>query len=349
LKQKQIRILVTTVFIIVGGLFLFWVKGIIAPFLVGIALAYLLSPIVDWLEKKGLKRGLATGGVFLFITVVIGVVLFLLMPKLYNEIAKLIEVFPGKIEVIENYIVNLKNVFSNAGLPAEVNKMLEEQMANGQNYVLEWLKNTVKNLPGALTSLGLLIISPILAIYFIMDWKKIEEGVVKIVPQKHRGDWHRFLQEVDLVVQRYIQGNIIVALIVAVLVGGSVKILGMEYAIVIGVISGVTNLIPYFGPFLGGIPSVLLALSKSPGMGIKVAIVILVVQQLESNVISPRLMSDKVGLHPLWIVFALLAGGEIAGIMGMVVAIPVAAVIKIILVNLYLLLVSSTDLKSRYP
>jgi len=169
----------------------------------------------------------------------------------------------------------------------------------------------------------------------MLDWKRINEGVLQLVPQKVRGQWHKFLQEVDYIIQRYIQGNVIVSIIVGLLIGFGVKLIGMDYAFIIGVICGITNLIPYFGPILGGVPSVLLALGISPSMALKVALIIFIVQQIEGNIINPKLMSGKVGLHPLWVVFALLAGGELGGLLGMFLAIPLAAVIRIIIRDVY--------------
>jgi len=124
------------------------------------------------------------------------------------------------------------------------------------------------------------------------------------------------------------------------LIGLGVEFVGMDYALLIGIIGGVADLIPYFGPIIGAVPALLLALTKSPWMAFKVAIVILVVQQIEGNLISPKLMGDSVKLHPLWVVFALLAGGEVAGFWGMLLAVPLAAVIKVVIRHIYLRLVS---------
>lgn len=315
--------------------FLFKVRSIISPFIVGIILAYLLSPVVSWLEKQGVKRKAAVAVIFIWILVILTLTLFLLLPKLYLELGKLTSILPQKIQVIYEYAENAKSRYTQAGLPSEVTKLIEEQLQDGQNFLINWLENLIESLPSLIASLGLLIISPILAIYFMLDWKRINEGVLQIVPQRMRGQWHKFLQEVDYIIQRYIQGNVIISIMVGLLIGFGVKLIGMDYALIIGVICGITNLIPYFGPILGGIPSVLLALGISPMMALKVALIIFVVQQIEGNIINPKLMSGKVGLHPLWVVFALLAGGELGGLLGMFLAIPLAAVIRIIIRDVY--------------
>lgn len=346
MKRSHMGWIFLVLLLILSGFFLFRVKTIISPFIVGVALAYLLSPLVTWLEKKGLNRRGAVAVIFIWIIVLLSLILFLLLPKLYMELGKLASVLPERVQVIYDYVENARDHYAKAGLPSEVSKLIDEQFSEGQSYLINWLESILQNLPGLLASVGLMILAPILAIYFLLDWKKITEGVIKLAPGRMRGEWHRLLQEIDYIIQRYIQGNIIDALIVGLLIGAGVKLIGMEYALIIGVICGITNLIPYFGPVLGGIPSVLLALSKSPAMALKVVLVIFIVQQIDGNIINPRLMSNKVGLHPLWVVFALLAGGELGGLLGMLIAIPAAAILKIIFREIYLYLVSPKIIKS---
>ncbi len=347
MKRSHLGWLFTILLLAISGFFVFKVKNIISPFIVGLVLAYLLSPLVTWLEKKGLKRRGAVAVIFIWISVITTLLLFILLPRLYIELGKLATVLPERIQVIYDYAQNAKEYYAQAGLPSEVSKLIDGQLNEGQDFLISWLESIIENLPGLLTSIGLMILSPILAIYFLLEWKKITEGVIKLVPGRLRGEWHRFLQEIDYIIQRYIQGNIIDALIVGFLIGLGVKMIGMEYALVIGVICGITNLIPYFGPVLGGIPSVLLALSKSPSMALKVVLIILIIQQIDGNIINPRLMSNKVGLHPLWVVFAILAGGELGGLLGMLIAIPLAAILKIIFREIYLHLVSPKVLKTN--
>lgn len=345
MRRKKLRLLFIAVLAAAGLFFLYKVKKIISPFIVGAVLAYLLSPAVIWLEKQGLGRKTAVAVIFAGILFFLGMILFLLLPSFYLELGKLVKVLPERIQVVYYYGQRIKFVISNAGFPGEVIRLIDEQLQKGQSYLISWLEEVIRNLPGLLVSVGLMVLSPIVAIYFLLDWNIIEEGIIKIVPQKMRGEWHRLLQEIDHVITKYIQGNLIDAVIVGILIGAGVKMFGMEYALIVGVICGITNLIPYFGPVLGAVPSVLLALGKSPEMAFKVALVIFIVQQIDSNIINPRLLSNKVGLHPLWIIFALLAGGELGGLLGMLVAIPLTAVFRIILREIYLYLVAPKALE----
>lgn len=347
MKRSLIRWIFVASLLILGSCFLFRVKNIISPFIVGAVMAYLLSPAVIWLQKKGLRRRGAVAVIFIWITVLSALLLFLLLPKLYLELGRLSVVLPERFQVIYDYAQNAKEYYSRAGLPSEISGLIDEKFIEGQNFLIKWLESIIENLPGLIASLGLLILAPILAIYFLIDWKKISDSVIKTVPGKFRGEWCRFLQETDYIIRRYIQGNIIDALIVGLLIGIGVKLIGMEYSLIIGVICGITNLIPYFGPILGAIPSVLLALSKSPVMAVKVFLIIFIIQQIDGNIINPRLMSDKVGLHPLWVVFALLAGGELGGLLGMFIAIPLAAIIRLIFRDIYYYLVAPRELRTK--
>lgn len=316
------------------------VRSILSPFFVAIVLAYLLVPIVEMLIRKGVGRRTAIAIVFLGIIGSLAVTIFLLIPKLYLELSKLTSVLPDTMAAFEQRLQEFRSNFQAAGLPHQVLTLLDEHLGQGQTFLVQWLDNFLDDIPKILTSMSLLILSPVIAIYLLFDWQKLQGGLLRIVPQRRRVAWQRLIQDISYIVRSYIRGNILVALIVGILTGIGVKIVGMDYALIIGVLCGLFDLIPYFGPLIGAIPAVLLGLVVSRFMAIKVLIVILIVQQLESSVISPKLMGDSVGLHPLWIIFALLAGGEIAGFWGILLAVPVAAVIRVIIRHIYLWLVS---------
>lgn len=304
------------------------------------ALAYLLTPLVNWMEKHGLGRRTAIAVVFIGIILTIGLLLFLILPVLYSELTKLAVIMPQTMQSIDRWLQDLRAQFRATGLPDKVTVVIDQHLSRGEGFLAERLQLFLSNLPEKLTSLGLYIFSPILAIYFLVDWHKFQDGWWHLVQPHWRLEWQRLWQDINHVIRRFLQGDLVVAAIVGILIGIGVKLLGMEYALLIGILCGIFDLIPFFGPFIGGIPSVLLGLTKSPMMGLKVALVIFIVQQLEGNVISPKLMGDSVGLHPLWIIFALLAGGEIAGFWGMLLAVPLAAVLKVILRYIYWRLVS---------
>jgi len=313
----------------------------LGPFFLAFALAYLLNPLVEGLERYRIGRKGSIAIVFSLIVVVLAATIFFVLPTIYNELSKLAVILPNTLQSITERIDGFRNQFKATGLPSRVALVLDEHLGQGEVLVANWLKQFLENLPKVLSSVTLYILSPVIALYLLADWKELGEGFYRIVPQRWRMEWRRLWQDINHVIRLFARGNLVVAVIVGILVGVGVKLVGMEYALLIGLICGVFDLIPYFGPVIGGVPSVLLALTKSPAMALKVALVILIVQQLEGNIITPKLMGDSVGLHPLWIVFAILAGGEVAGFWGMFLAVPVAAMVRVVFNHIYFRLVST--------
>ncbi|KLU66446.1 AI-2 transport protein TqsA [Desulfosporosinus acididurans] len=326
--------------LVLGILLLLKVKTILGPFVMGFLLAYLMNPFVDGLEKQGISRNKAIAVVFIVILIIIALAVFLILPIVYTELGKLVSILPATIQTINEEIEKFRNHFKASGLPDRVAMVIDQHLGQGEIILADRLNKVIAGLPGLLSTVTLYILSPVITIYLLADWKKISIRFYRLVPQRQRMEWRRLWQDISHTVRRFVRGDLAVAVIVGLLIGIGVKLVGMEYALLIGLICGVFDLIPYFGPVIGAVPSVLLALTKSPGMALKVALVILVVQQIEGNIISPKLMGDSVGLHPLWVMFALLAGGEIAGFWGMLLAVPCAAVIRVLLRHFYNKLVS---------
>ncbi len=325
---------------VLGAIFFFSIRMVLGPFLLAFALAYLLNPLVEWLEKHKFSRRLAIAFTFSCIASSVILTLIIVLPLAYNEIAKLLMILPQNISQLNGLIQDTRQHFQSSGLPEKVALVLDEHLGNGEIFLANKLNQVLDNLPEKLATLSPFLLSPVLAIYFLADWQRLDTMFMRLVQQKWRLEWQRLWRDISHVVRCFIRGNLVVAVIVGVLIGIGVKLIGMDYALIIGLICGVTDLVPYFGPLIGAIPAVLLGLTKSPRMAVEVALVILIVQQLEGNVISPKLMGDSVGLHPLWIIFALLAGGELAGFWGMLLSVPFAAVIRVILRHFYLRLVA---------
>ena len=311
------------------------------PFFLAFVLAYLLNPLVDGLERYKIGRNKAIAIVFSLIIIFCAATIFLIMPIIYNELSKLVVILPQTIQSITDMIEGFRDQFKATGLPSRVALVLDQHIAEGETMIADRLNLILDNLPKALSSVTLYMLSPVIAIYFLADWKGLGEGFFRIIPQRWRMEWRRLWQDINHVLRQFIRGDLVVAVIVGILIGVGVKLVGMEYALLIGLICGIFDLIPYFGPVIGAVPAVLLALTHSPVMAFKVALVIFIVQQLEGNIISPKLMGESVGLHPLWVVFALLACGEIAGFWGLFLAVPLAAVIRVVFKHVYFRLVST--------
>ena len=340
LKKKQWRWVFAGFCLVAAIALLLIVHGVLGPFVLAFILSYLLNPLVEWLEQHRLGRSWAIAVVFTGIILVIGIGILLILPTLYNELSTLATVLPQTVNTVEQFLHGLSEQFKAAGLPSKVIAVLDQHFGQGEEVLAGRLQVFLNNLPEALTSIGLFVLSPVLAIYFLADWPRLSDGLHRMVQSRWRMEWQRLWQDINHVLRRFLRGHMLVAAIVGVMTGIGVKLIGMDYALLIGLICGISDVIPFFGPLIGGVPSVLLALTKSPFMALKVLLVILVVQQLENDVISPKLMGDSIGLHPLWVVFAILAGGEIGGVWGMILAVPAAAVLRVVLRFVYLRLVA---------
>ena len=327
--------------LLLGVLLLIKVRTILGPFFLAFALAYLLNPLVEGLERHRISRNKSITLVFTLIILVFATIIFIILPIIYNELSKLAVVLPDTIQSVTARIEGFREQFKATGLPSRVALVLDQHLGQGEVIMADRLNLFLVNLPNAFSSITLYILSPVITLYLLADWKGLEEGFFRVIPQRWRMEWRRLWQDINHVIRQFVRGNLVVAVIVGILVGVGVKLIGMEYALLIGLICGFFDLIPYFGPLIGAVPSVLLALTKSPAMAFKIALVILIVQQLEGNVISPKLMGASVGLHPIWIGFAILAGGEIAGFWGMFLAVPLAAVIRVVFSHVYFRLVSA--------
>lgn len=341
MKYKHWKWIFTGTCLLLGVLLLYKVRTILGPFFLAFVLAYLLNPLVDWLERHRISRNKSIAIVFTMIIAVLAIIIFLILPIIYNELSKLAVILPNTIQSVTERIDGFREQFKATGLPSRVALVLDQHLGQGEVIIAERLNLFLANLPNALSTVTLYILSPVITLYLLADWKGLGEGFFRIIPQRWRMEWRRLWQDVNHVIRQFVRGDLVIAVIVGVLIGVGVKLVGMEYALLIGLICGIFDLIPYFGPVIGAVPSILLALTKSPGMALKVTLVILIVQQLEGNVISPKLMGESVGLHPLWVVFALLACEEIAGFWGMLFAVPLAAVIRVVFKHIYFRLVST--------
>lgn len=326
--------------VLVSALFLLWkVRAILTPFFLALFLAYLLSPAVGALTKRGFSRGSSIVIVYLLLALLTGCLVFYGLPETFKELNRFAESLPRYATEIQTFLNRLQDGYQRAGLPPGIMKTIDTNLIKGQEWLAAKLQSLITGIISLVTVLPLLVLSPILSVYLLYDWERFKTGLKGIVPNNWRGNAIHLGQEINMVVRKFLRGNLTVALMVGIMTGVGMKLIGMEYALLVGVISGLLDLIPYVGPVIGAVPALALALLKSKSMALWVLAVIFVVQQVESNIIQPKIMGDSIGLHPLVIVFALLAGGDLFGFWGMLLAVPAAGVIRVILKFVYLKLV----------
>jgi len=294
---------------------------------------YLLRPFVNLLNKK-MSRGLSILLIYLVFIGIIVVSLALLGPVLQGQIMSLANNIPQIFEGIQEWILEI-DLFN------RISQLQQEEFLNIDGYiesVMETLNNWGR---GAVTGVGsllgslasavfTLILLPILLFYVLKDSKKFQEGFIKMFYRKQQQEVRDILEDVDRALSSYIQGQGLVCLFVGILCLIAFLIIGLDYALLLAIIAGLTNIIPFFGPWIGSIPAVIVALFLSPITALFTILAIIIIQQIESNVISPQIIGKKLNLHPLIIIFLILIAGQLVGLIGMILVVPLFASVRVL-------------------
>lgn len=306
---------------------LYRINTVLMPFLYALVFVYILRPIVGFLEDKGLPRVLALILSYLGIIIILTLFGMYVGPILYKESNGLIAKIPQYVTTTNGYITDLVKEH-----PFLKGDQTSEFLTGLGNSFKSFLQKAALSVPqmtaGLFGGMINLVLAPIIAFYILKDLSVIRITVRDMIPEKHRVEGMQIVKKIDEIVGGFLKGQALVALSVAVLSGIALYALGVDYAILLGFIIGVFNIIPYLGPIIGGAPAVIIALGTSWQLALIVIVVLLAVQQIDSILISPRIMSSQVNLHPAVVIFALLAGETLLGFVGMLIAIPIAAVGK---------------------
>lgn len=305
-------------------------RNIINPFIYALVLAYLLNPLVKLLEKRKIKRVWAILIVFVLLLFIISIAFATLIPSLTGDLQIFIDEIPNILKFIERVAGELQSgqiSFIPEGIQDFLN--LDEQMENIGDFLRNAFRGVFNRLVSSTGTLLDIIITPIITFYYLKDKDKIIKAITVEISEKNMSKIKELGGEVDKVLGGFIKGQLTVAAFVGILTGTGCWIIGVPYSLTIGLVAGLTNIIPYFGPWIGGVLPVILAFMERPLMALWVVILIVVIQQVESAFLSPQIMSHSVGLHPLLVMFSVLFFGSMLGILGMIIGVPLMGVLKI--------------------
>jgi len=316
-------------------LLLIWVfNAILAPFVIGMAIAYFLDPVCDRLENLGLSRALATAIVTLLFIVIVALVLALLVPLVISEIINLAGQLPGWFELLRERLNELA-AYLQTQVDPQVMDRVREAVVGSQERLTRWATSVARDvLSGGLALfniLSLLLITPIVAFYLLRDWDRLLEEGDRLLPPAYADTIRDQLREVDRTLSGFVRGIGTVCLALGAFYAIALSLVGLNFGLVIGIGAGLVSFIPYVGATLGLLASVGMALLQFDSyimVGV-VAAVFFVGQFIEGNILHPILVGERVRLHPVWVIFALLAGGLLFGFVGILLAVPVAAVIGV--------------------
>jgi predicted PurR-regulated permease PerM len=315
-------------------LFLARIKLVVVILVGAVFFAYLIYPAVNRLQRGRFPRWAAIACVYVGLALIIGAAFAYIGPVIGDEARHLTREFPNLVGETRDAIVN-----ANSSIVASVPEEARRALAGGLDNLIAQLQTAAAQIAGQAISviaslagvITVAILVPLLAFYILLDAERLRDVFVGLFPVRHRDRTLTIVNDVDVVVGGFIRGQIIVGAIVAVLVTVMLLIFRVKYALLIGLFAGAVDIIPYVGAFAGAVPAVFLALFEhGPLSAFGLVIGFFVLYELEGHIIAPAIVSQRVGLTPLIVIVAVLIGAELGGIGGMFVAVPIAAIIKVL-------------------
>lgn len=317
---------------------LWLLNDILLPFVVGMVVAYLLDPAVLRLQRFGISRTLATTVVTILAALASFGVSMAVLPPLFGQIQQLIAGAPDlalkAAMQVQPFIEPLRERF---GMPALSLQNLQAEAAQwaGQVFAIAGgvAGGMLRGGAAVINLLALLFITPVVTFYLLRDWEKLLFAIDRNLPIDHADTIRELAHQSNQAIGGYIRGQALVCLSLGTIYAVGLTLVGLQFGFVIGLIAGAISFIPFVGTFVGAVLSIGMALAQFPPDWMSVAVVagvFVIGQALEGNILSPKLVGDRVGLHPVWIMFALLAGGVLFGFVGVLVAVPIAAVVGVI-------------------
>ncbi len=315
---------------------LYVLRSVLLPFVAGIIIGYLLDPWVCKINKWGINRTLATFLVLLALVLIIVPSVILLLGVINDQITRFISVVPEYLasltQKLEPWINDLqKNIPS---LDADkIKSYLKSNMANNLKLVGKVLQSVITSGFALMNIVSLLLITPVVAFYMLRDWDGFIKKIDSLLPRKSKKSIRLQAKEIDRTLAGFIRGQLSVCILLGAFYSAGLYFVGLELGVLIGFIAGVISFIPYVGSITGFLVSLGVAFAQFDSFGpiAQVVGVFIVGQFLEGNFLTPKLVGDSVGLHPVWIMFALLAGGVLLGFLGLMIAVPLAAIIGVLI------------------
>jgi predicted PurR-regulated permease PerM len=319
------------------ALFLYLFSGVLTPFVAALILAYLLDPVVDRLERLGLSRLGATCFVVIGCVLIFVLMLVVALPIIVNQMSAFLAKVP-------TYSIRLQALFAEYGGPlierfggADRLKEIQSSLGAGLGEGAKWaggvLASILSSTSTVLGVISLLVFTPVIAFYLILDWDHMVDQIDRWLPRDHRETVRMLAQEMDQTVAGFIRGQALLCLILGLFYAVGLTLIGLHFGFLIGIISGIISFIPFVGSITGLLIAGGVAIAQfwpHYWWVVAVLVVFAVGQFVEGNILQPKLLGKAVGLHPVWLMFALLAFGSLFGFVGVLLAVPLAAVIGVL-------------------
>lgn len=326
--RTHLRIWVTG--ILIAGVMLYLLRGVLLPFVAGMAVAFLFDPLADKLEKFGMSRVLATVIITLGFFLILLTGLVLLAPLIAAQIAALIENLPGYFDRARALLESLadgrlRHLMADNGATPDISRIAGSVIG----WTSDFLGHALSGGLALFNIVALLFLTPVVSFYLLLDWDRLVARIDALLPLQNAATIRALAREIERTLSGFVRGQISVCFLLAAFYAIGLSLAGLNFGLVIGIAAGLLSFIPFFGAISGLLLSLLFAVFQFWPDYLPIAVVSLIFiagQALEGNFLTPRLVGRRVGLHPLWVIFALLAFGALFGLLGMMLAVPLAAV-----------------------
>lgn len=317
-----------------------FLQDLLSTFVVSIILAYAFNPVINYLEKKGIKRGRGVIIVYISLLAIIIILGVSVIPKSVREMKKLGTNFPYYVDelvkMVERFTSNLTSVVGE--LPPAfkgIEDSFLEAVKSLETIIGSSLKTFFSKIFDIASKAVSIVLTPILMYYFLVDKDDFKKLIEKAIPKRYKEDVLNLAKTIDGSLILFIRGRLIMSVYIAVATTILLLIMRVEFAFVIGFITGLFDIVPYIGPFIGYLPAVFFGALSSPTKAIWISIFFVLIQWIENNILAPVIIGDNMGLHPMVILLSIIIGGGVFGVFGMILSVPAVATIKIIAEYIY--------------
>ncbi|MBM6619689.1 AI-2E family transporter [Bacillus suaedaesalsae] len=305
--------------------------AIIVPFILASFITYLLHPLVEKLHAQNIPRPLSILIIYVLFFGSLGLALYKGIPQILIQIKEFGNNVPAIFETYRGWTNMIDEQTSR--LPEGLHERIEESLVSVEEGIASTLASAIDAIKGIINYILIIAIIPFIVFYMLKDYDMIKKSVWYMTPRRYRRSGIRFLKDIDQSLGSYIRGQLLVCFLIGIIATTGLWIIGMKYPLLLGTIIGITNIIPYFGPIIGAVPALLIAITVSGKMVLWVGILIFTLQFIEGNLLSPMIVGKSLHMHPVFIMFALIAGGEIGGVIGLIFAVPMLAILKVTIIH----------------
>lgn len=333
--ERQVTFWIAAFAVFVAILWL--LSDVLVPFVAGMALAYLLDPVARWGERMGVGRGISALIVLTLAVVAVVVVVMAVTPVVTTQFTAFVDSLPGYLAKLQSIVADpsrpwLSKVFG--GNLSDPGKSASGLMTQASGFIGTFLVSIWSGGRAVFSVLSLLIITPVVAFYLLLDWEKVVASVDRCIPLQHRATVYGLMRDIDGAIAGFVRGQAVICLILAAFYSIGLTFTGLHSGFLIGMMTGLLSFIPFVGAGTGFLVAAIVAIAQFWPDWASIAMVagvFVIGQGLEGYILSPKLVGAKVGLHPVWMMFALIAFGYLFGFVGLLVAIPMAATIGVLL------------------